>query len=553
MQKLKVKKILAVCSIASTLLLLGTPAFASFETINEDTGFNSQNDVVVTVSGGFANLNQNAQVIANVGTGTVSSGGNIVEENTMEGGAITGNVELDGNFSNDTNINELNHSGSWLSDPLAENNTTGADSVNNATLTLEESMAASNTNDADVDSEIDVEAVSGNNVVSENTGMGTIDTGDVDGVLSTETTVNTNFLSLMATGGGDMASTAINSTTGADSQNDAVVDVENTIGVDNTNDADVNNDIFAVFSSGGNIIEENTGAVDAVTGDASGETIIVNQVNSNSATIVTDSGSPEVVASNDTTGADSVNGAAAMSTTTVGVSNSNVATINNVVNTTATSGGNVIEENTGAVSLDTGDASNSILVDNGDTANANSTTIELGMGDVLVSASNDTTGADSVNQTDAILTVAVASDNVNELVVANNVDAASYTGGNVIEDNGGGATEVTTGDASADVAVVNEVNTNITNVTLNPSATVEATNSSTGADSVNGSAAIVDSTIAVSNTNNADIVNNIDVVSSSGGNEVTENTGGATVDTGSASLTFGAENNGNTNITNIGD
>jgi len=451
-------------------------------------------------------------------------------------------------FVNDINVNTLDYTGSLLADPLAENNTTGANSVNNAIIDLSTSVAGMNENLAALANLIAVDAISGNNDISNNTGNATAETGDVSGTLVTDNIVNSNFLNIIATGT-DNPIVALNDTTGFASSNDAVVSVSAVVAVENVNLAEIANDLYAMLSSGGNTVWGNTGNASLDTGSVTGETVVANDVNRNS-TVITSDGTPEIMASNSTTGANSVNGAAAMASIVVVTENANASEISNTVATTTLSGGNDVSNNTGTADVSTGDASNSVAVDNA--GSTNETEIDLGTGGAMVVASNDTTGSGSTNQTDASLNVAVVSSNTNESTISNDVDVSSCTGCNTVSNNGGGGTSsLTTGDASSDVAISNNVNVNTTAITTGGGADVSASNSTTGAGSVNGSAATVTDTVVVSNVNEAVIVNNVTSDSLSGGNDVSGNTGGGSVSTGSASATFGVSNTGNANSTTV--
>ncbi|MDP3882516.1 MAG: hypothetical protein Q8Q48_00465 [Candidatus Staskawiczbacteria bacterium] len=550
MNKINIKKILALGSLVSVLALSGgTQAFGALETLNENTGFNSVNNSYAAAASVFVDLNQNIEAIANVAAAAVATGGNFVGGNTEGGELSTGVVSLSGGFINDTNVNVVNHTSPLFPDPWAENNTTGAESENNAVTELDSAVSAVNLNDVGLTNTADITAVSGNNVVEANTGVGTADTGAVDGAVSATNVLNSNFLAISSVVDGAMSS-AINDTTGADSENNAVVDVDTTVAATSVNTAEILNDIFSVMSSGGNIIDANTGPASLMTGDVASTTDVVNEFNSNETSVEFSAGGPVLSADNGTTGADSTNNAAATATQAVGVTSSNTANVANVVSSTTTSGGNVIEANTGAVDAATGNASSSVLVDNGDTANTNTTNIVLGTGGASVSSSNDTTGAESENNATASLDLDVASVNTNDMSITNVVDTASYTGGNVVDSNTG-PVDLATGDSDASASVVNDINNNVTSVTVDSTAEITAENSTTGADSENNATSTVTSDIVLVNTNEAEVVNDVVVESNTGGNVVEANTGSSAVSTGGASLIFDISNTGNSNTTEV--
>lgn len=555
MQKNKIQKALAFFSVASVLLLTGSSqAFASFQSVNNGTGFSSANDVAVSAEQTFANLNSNTQAITNVGDGSVVSGGNLVDGNTTGGFAGTGVIAVDGQFSNDVNSNVLNHVESFMSDPLAVNQLTGACSVNSAATALSDQISAVNDNSAAILNHTNAAAISGNNVVKGNTGLGGVATGDILGTIETDNQVNANWMDLSSGATGLANLQAVNDTTGYQSQNDAAAVVSNSIEATNTNQADIGNNIYALFNSGENFVGFNTGNADVKTGSVAGDVSVNNNFNANIAKISLDGGACGaecISAANSKTGAGSVNNAEAVATQSAAVENTNVANIENNVVTKANSGKNKVIGNTGGALLQTGGAANNVAIANGDAGNTNETVINMGGGS-NVSAVNNLTGADSANNAAAMSATTVAATNTNTANLENNVHSTANSGGNAVNYNTGvGA--VATGDAVNSTSIDNNVNSNVTHIDAAPAGSVSAGNVATGANSVNNASAVSTNNVSVTNTNEANITNNVSTTSNTGGNSVSGNTCGGAVTTGDAALSFGVSNSGNSNTTTVGN
>ena len=106
------------------------------------------------------------------------------------------------------------------------NDTTGADSDNTAEVAVENDLTILQQNDLRITNNITVSSNTGENSASKNTGDGSVSSGDASAGASVSNVGNTNTLSLTGGMGGDSMD-ASNSTTGAESDNDAKVDVNN--------------------------------------------------------------------------------------------------------------------------------------------------------------------------------------------------------------------------------------------------------------------------------------------------------------------------------------
>lgn len=164
------------------------------------------------------------------------------------------------------------------------NDHTGAESTNHSSVSVKNDGSIMNHNDADIWNNIKGWAKSGGNKADENTGDGSVTSGNASGTVKITNTANTNSSTLAAAQ--DMGSADVsNSVTGAESTNDAWVKVRNNMSIVNRNDADVHNNLCVTSNSGENKASENTGDGSVHAGGASLDMTITNTLNSNDVTV----------------------------------------------------------------------------------------------------------------------------------------------------------------------------------------------------------------------------------------------------------------------------
>ena len=166
----------------------------------------------------------------------------------------------------------------------ASNSNTGADSTNNATVTVQNNTTINSVNNAVINNNISVNANTGNNTANKNTGNGTISTGDITGSVIVKNLGNENgtfdsVLNLNCASNCNFS--ASNSNTGADSNNKSQVKIKNNLNVTITNNANVNNNIGANLNTGGNSTDKNTGSGSITTGDIDFSIEVINDLNRN--------------------------------------------------------------------------------------------------------------------------------------------------------------------------------------------------------------------------------------------------------------------------------
>lgn len=547
MNKSKVFVPLTVFAMAFSLV---TPVFADFTAENQDTGYNSENEAEAYAETELEVENENTESVVNSGDGQAYTGDNLSDYNTGSGDVDSGLAVVTGGFTNELNINEVEYTEDWGTTFEATNDTTGALSDNDAEAYLEIDIEVDNENEANVANSAIGEGDTGGNSASYNTGDGDVESGNaLVGVLE-DNLVNDNFSDIALTMD-DPTFEATNDTTGADSDNEAEAYVESDIEIDNENEAFLDNVGTAVAYTGDNDADYNTGSGTVDSGDADSDVSIINDVNLSNDSVTIDLGDAEFTAENKKTGYDSENDAEAYAENDVEVDNDNDAEVHNTGYAESDTGGNSTSFNTGSGLVTSGDAGAEVMIDNSGSINENETTVSIDLGDVIASATNDTTGALSDNDAEAYVENEVDVDNDNEATVTNSAISVAYTGDNSADYNTGSGT-VESGNAATDVNIENDVNTNVTTIDINPGTELTAENNTTGAESDNDASASIENDINVENENNAFVYNEVISESDTGGNTANYNTGSGSVTSGNATVTFGSTNNVNSNTTTVG-
>ena len=168
----------------------------------------------------------------------------------------------------------------------ASNSNTGADSDNDATVTINNVVDINSQNNANIYNTITINANTGNNSADKNTGDGSVNTGDINGSVNISNDINGNTLNSVGINCGGLCNynfdiSTSNSNTGANSDNDASVDVNNDIDITQNNDLNINNNVNADLNTGGNSADKNTGDGSVKTGDINFGVNINNQGNEN--------------------------------------------------------------------------------------------------------------------------------------------------------------------------------------------------------------------------------------------------------------------------------
>lgn len=169
-------------------------------------------------------------------------------------------------------------------------------------------------------------------------------------------------------------------------------------------------------------------------------------------------------------------------------------------------------------------------------------------------ATNSGNGADSNNDTEVDVNNETQVETVNTADVENNLDVDVNSGNNEANKNMGDGS-VTTGDATVDGSLVNDINTTIVNLDDLCGSTCasggSASNTGNGANSTNNASTSTDSTVDINNQNDLYLVNNENIGTSSGSNDANKNMGDGVIVSGDADVTFTTVNLGNNTGINV--
>lgn len=250
-------------------------------------------------------------------------------------------------------------------------------------------------------------------------------------------------------------------------------------------------------------------------------------------------------------GADSENKVEVESSQTTTVVQNNDAFIKNDVEAKANSGGNEADRNTGDVTIETGDASADVDVEN----KANLNVADVG----CTNCEQDTTvticgnGADSENEVELDGSNVTEIHQDNNAKIINKVDVSANSGYNEAKRNSGEVT-IGTGDASVDIDVRNAANANMVTIGNGDGGSLELMISGNGADSENDIEleGLLNS-ITIVQDNDAKVINDVEGYANSGKNEAEKNNGGdVTIETGGAMSDVMVENMVNFNYAEVG-
>ncbi len=360
----------------------------------------------------------------------------------------------------------------------------GSNSDNTSNIDVTKTTTVTQNNTAKVENDIDAKANTGGNDADDNTGGDVnIDTGNAEAAVVVENQLNSNEASVDCGGCPTDVNVEI-SGNGTHSDNDVNLGLKNTTWVTQDNFAKVKNDVEVKANTGKNDADDNTGGnIDIDTGTASALAVVKNKLNANVAH-VGGSGEGALELKILGNGSNSDNTINANLANTVGIDQDNFALVDNDVEVKANTGKNDADDNTGgSVSIDTGDAEAGALVDT--MANFNLAHVEDCCElDGLVKVAGNGTESDNDVNLDLTSALYATQDNFykcgghgwfprwGELNLFGDwgrdkdcdVDAKANTGYNDVEDSTGDPgsdPSIDTGNASTEVEVSNEANSNV--------------------------------------------------------------------------------------------
>lgn len=238
----------------------------------------------------------------------------------------------------------------------------GAESTNEVAVEQTSEIVIEQTNEANIENEVEVEANTGDNTVSENTGGDvTIDTGDVVAQVVVENAVNDSSVEIECCLSGVDVIVADN---GADSQNTVELEMDGETSVVVQQTANIVNKVSGSANTGDNVASNNNGNVTIDTGDiyVSGG---VNNGPVNVTHVGGSSGSGDVSVNISENGADSINSIFLALNNSSDIQISSFFDINNNVAWNLNTGGNEASGNSGDVEIITGDIFFDFFIKNG--------------------------------------------------------------------------------------------------------------------------------------------------------------------------------------------
>lgn len=245
----------------------------------------------------------------------------------------------------------------------------GADTQNNTNVTSTSNTVVSQTNDANINNSVVSNSSSGGNTADKNTGGSvSVDTGDSKTVVNVQNTANSNVADVKNCNCNSDVK-VLESGNGADSKNNAKLNLTDSTVVAQTNSSDVTNKVNASSDTGSNQASKNTGGdVKVQTGSAVTAVDLKTDANSNWAKVggsdpFATSGSVDLrIVGN---GADTHNKIDLALDRDILLQQHNNADVNNWVDAKANTGYNKADKNTGgSVSVDTGNATSLVAADN---------------------------------------------------------------------------------------------------------------------------------------------------------------------------------------------
>ncbi len=371
--KISMRALFGVSALA--FMLTATPVLAAEVKVSSDntlTGAQSDNDNKVTLNGnGDLNVDNIATVNNNASEVTIDTGHNDQNKNTTGGDVMSGNVDVSADWNNVVNDGAslcgcTGGDNGWTVTADFSNNTTGYKSHNDNKLTINDNGDQTFTNVATILNSLSLDANTGHNDQNKNTTGGNMTTGDISLAAMFSNEANSGSKGGDPSHGSSSVDvTASNKTTGAESDNNNIVKLNNDGDTHVTNVATLTNSVDLYANTGHNDQNKNTKAGDLKTGNVGLSANITNVANNNDCACAA-RGSTDVMvnASNDTTGYKSDNNNKVTVNDNHDVTVTNTATVDNTVSAEANTGHNDQNMNTEAGSTSTGSVSLDLNISN---------------------------------------------------------------------------------------------------------------------------------------------------------------------------------------------
>jgi len=351
--------------------------------------------------------------------------------------------------------------------------------------------------------------------------------------------------------------TIVVSGNGDSSSNSVSANSTNNVSVAQTNNANITNNVISHASTGGNDAGRNTGGNTSIdTGNATSKVDVTNAANFNQASVANcdcNNSTGVLVSGN---GVDSNNNVNVDSKNNVSLGQVNNANLENKIDSSAKTGANDANHNTGgSTSVTTGDAKSDVNVTN----NANVNVAQVGNGAGAGQGSNtvlvEGNGDSSNNSVDLDKNNSISLAQTNNSEILNSVYSDAKTGKNDANKNTGGNVTIDTGNATAKANITNEPNFNVVNSdACNCTGDNLFKVAGNGVESESTITADMGNTQSLAQGNNAALDNFALPTAATGKNDANRNTGAVfgidpvSVSTGDANTESTVTNGGNSNV-----
>ncbi|KKR81159.1 MAG: Dentin sialophosphoprotein [Candidatus Daviesbacteria bacterium GW2011_GWA1_41_61] len=238
----------------------------------------------------------------------------------------------------------------------------GSDSDNQISISSDTNTTVEQSNNADIRSNVQQAADSGNNSASDNSGDASIQTGDINTTTEVSNQANVSTVDIACCSSNPTEATI--SGNGSDSDNNIEINSSNQTNVSIDQRAEINNDIDVNANTGGNSANRNSGDVSIDSGDIEGR-VEIRSKNINIDSVDIESCCKEISIKVADNGSDSDNSIKVNEDNDISVVLDNRADVEDEVDIDADTGNNEAEGNSGDVSIKTGDIDFEAIIENG--------------------------------------------------------------------------------------------------------------------------------------------------------------------------------------------
>ncbi len=284
-QKLFIK--LLSCGFLTGLLICWSPRLSWADEIdvsNQETGAGSENQANAEINQTTTIEMTNQSTTVNEINLQVNTGNNQANNNTGDSQTSTGDINTGTKVETSGSNNQLDLSNQVNQNTVTvTNQQTGDQSENQATVEINSGLNVTMDNQQATLNQSYIQANTGNNQANKNNGDVTINTGDVVVKNKFQTTTGINQLQLSSCQqcGGGVSLQVSNEKTGAESQNQTSVKINNQQVINQSSQQTTINQVSGDLNTGDNQADENNGEVTIDTGEIAVNTEVITTGNEN--------------------------------------------------------------------------------------------------------------------------------------------------------------------------------------------------------------------------------------------------------------------------------